>query len=150
MSTAVIVWLAAAIVFIIAEAATVSLVSIWFIGGAVCALVAASLGADTAVQLALFVGVSALLLAFVCPAVRRRFGRTPEKMNADALAGQLAIVTEPIDAAANTGAVRINGVLWTAKCPDCPRLEPGAHVIVERVEGAKLYVKPAQVPCADR
>ena len=45
MSQAVIGWLIAIVVFIVAEAATVALVSVWFIGGAVCALVAAILGA---------------------------------------------------------------------------------------------------------
>lgn len=40
MSQAVIGWLIAIVVFIVAEAATVALVSVWFIGGAVCALIA--------------------------------------------------------------------------------------------------------------
>ena len=50
MSQAVIGWLIAIVVFIVAEAATVTLVSVWFIGGAVCALVAAILGAGLGVQ----------------------------------------------------------------------------------------------------
>ena len=39
MSYEVIGWLIAIVVFIAAEAATVALVSVWFIGGAVCALI---------------------------------------------------------------------------------------------------------------
>ena len=62
MSQAVIGWLIAIVVFIVAEAATVTLVSVWFIGGAVCALVAAILGAGLGVQLAVFLVVSAALL----------------------------------------------------------------------------------------
>ena len=54
MSQAVIGWLIAIVVFIVAEAATVTLVSVWFIGGAVCALIAAILGAGLGVQLAYF------------------------------------------------------------------------------------------------
>ena len=54
MSYEVIGWLIAIVVFIAAEAATVALVSVWFIGGAVCALAAAILGAGLAVQLAVF------------------------------------------------------------------------------------------------
>ena len=50
MSQAVIGWLIAIVVFIVAEAATVTLVSVWFIGGAVCALIAAILGAGLGVQ----------------------------------------------------------------------------------------------------
>lgn len=57
MSQAVIGWLIAIVVFIVAEAATVTLVSVWFIGGAVCALIAAILGAGLGVQLAVFLVV---------------------------------------------------------------------------------------------
>ena len=135
MSQAVIGWLIAIVVFIVAEAATVTLVSVWFIGGAVCALIAAILGA------------SAALLAFACPAARKKWAKKPERMNTDRLVGETAMVTEPIDACADTGAVKINGVLWTAKCTTGERVEAGGHVTIERVEGAKLYVRPAKCPC---
>ena len=85
MSQAVIGWLIAIVVFIVAEAATVALVSVWFIGGAVCALVAAILGAGLGVQLAVFLVVSAALLAFACPAARKKGAKKPERMNADRL-----------------------------------------------------------------
>lgn len=147
MSTAVILWLCAVVVFVIAEAATVALVSVWFIGGAICALIAASLGAGAVVQLALFVGVSALLLAFAYPAARRRRAKKPERMNADRLAGQTALVTETIDAQLETGAVKVSGVLWTAKCRSGARIEAGQRVIIEQVEGAKLYVEPIAAFC---
>ena len=144
MSYEVIGWLIAIVVFIAAEAATVALVSVWFIGGAVAAAI---LGAGLAVQLAVFLAVSAVLLAFVCPIARKKWTKKPERMNADRLAGQTAIVTETIDACADTGAVRVSGVLWTAKCATGERIEKGRHVTIERVEGAKLYVRPAKCPC---
>ena len=147
MSQAVIGWLIAIVVFIVAEAATVALVSVWFIGGAVCALIAAVLGAGLGVQLAVFLVVSAALLAFACPAARKKWSKKPERMNADRLVGETAMVMEPIDACADTGAVKVSGVLWTAKCTTGERIEKGRHVTIERVEGAKLYVKPAEMPC---
>lgn len=147
MSPAVIGWSLAVAFFVVVEAMTVALVSVWFIGGAVCALIAAALGAGFAVQMVIFVAVSAILLAFVCPATRRRWAKKPERTNADRLVGQTAMVTETIDACADTGAVKINGVLWTAKCTTGERIEKGRHVTIERVEGAKLYVKPAKIPC---
>ena len=58
-------WIAAIVIFIIAEAVTVALVSVWFIGGAVCALLAAIFGAPGLAQAAVFVIVSALLLILV-------------------------------------------------------------------------------------
>ena len=77
MSYEVIGWLIAIVVFIAAEAATVALVSVWFIGGAVCALAAAILGAGLAVQLAVFLAVSAVLLSFVCPIARKKWTKKP-------------------------------------------------------------------------
>ena len=100
------------------------------------------MGAGLAVQLAVFLAVSAVLLAFVCPIARKKWTKKPERM-----AGQTATVTETIDACADTGAVRVSGVLWTAKCATGERIEKGRHVTIERVEGAKLYVKPAEMPC---
>lgn len=138
-------WIAAIVIFIIAEAVTVALVSVWFIGGAVCALLAAICGAPELAQAAIFVIVSALLL-LVCPLAKKKLKPKPERLNADRLAGQTAIVTEPIDAQLDTGAVKVSGVLWTAKCPSGARIETGAHVKILRVEGAKLLVEPAEVP----
>ena len=124
MSQAVIGWLIAIVVFIVAV-----------------------LGAGLGVQLAVFLVVSAALLAFACPAARKKWAKKPERMNADRLVGETAMVAEPIDACADTGAVKINGVLWTAKCTTGERVEAGRHVTIERVESAKLYVKPASCPC---
>lgn len=140
-------WIAAVVIFIIAEAVTVALVSVWFIGGAVCALLAAVCGAPELAQAAIFVIVSALLL-LVCPLAKKKLKPKPERLNADRLVGQTAIVTEPIDAQRETGAVKVSGVLWTAKCPSVARIETGARVKILRVEGAKLLVEPAEIPTA--
>ena len=115
-------WIAAIVIFIIAEAVTVG-------------------AADSEGT-----GRSALLLILVCPLAKKKLKPKPERLNADRLAGQTAIVTEPIDAQLDTGAVKVSGVLWTAKCPSCARIETGAHVKILRVEGAKLLVEPVEVP----
>ena len=59
----------------------------------------------------------------------------------------LIIVISNIHIVQQSGAVKINGVLWTAKCTTGERVEAGGHVTIERVEGAKLYVRPAKCPC---
>ena len=67
-------------------------------------------------------------------------------MNADRLVGETAMVTEPIDACADTGAVKINGVLWTAKCTTGERVEAGGHVTIERVRVRSSMSDPQNVP----
>jgi membrane protein implicated in regulation of membrane protease activity len=66
-----------------------------------------------------------------------------EKTNAAALEGKLALVEEPIDNAAPSGAVKINGQLWTARTENpVDRPAKGDWVEIIRVEGAKLICKP--------
>ena len=140
------VWLGLIVAFIVLEAATVNLVSIWFIGGAIAGLVCAILGAAALLQWAVFIGVSAVLLALLRPLLKKYLHVKPTKTNADRLVGQEALVTEQIDNLRETGAIRINGVLWTAKSTDDTQISPGTRVVIARIEGAKVYVKPAEVP----
>lgn len=140
------VWLGLIVAFIAVEAATVNLVSIWFIGGSVAGLVCAILGAPTLLQFAVFILVSALLLALLRPLLKKYLRVKPSRTNADRLLGQEALVTEDIDNLRETGAIRINGVLWTSKSVDDTQIPSGSRVVIARIEGAKVYVKPAGVP----
>lgn len=140
------VWLGLIVAFIVVEAATVNLVSVWFIGGAVAGLVSAILGAAVLLQFAVFLAVSAVLLALLRPVLQKYLRVKPAKLNADRLIGQEALVTEPINNLEETGAIRMNGVLWTAKSVDDTQIPAGACVVIERIEGAKVYVKPAEIP----
>lgn len=140
------VWLGLIVAFIAVEAATVNLVSIWFIGGAVAGLVCAILSVPALLQWTVFIAVSAGLLALLRPVLKKYLRVKPTRTNADRLVGQEALVTEQIDNLRETGAIRINGVLWTAKSADDTQIPIGTRVVIERIEGAKVYVKPAGVP----
>ena len=71
-----IIWIAAIIIFGIAEAATAGLVSIWFVVGAVAALVATELGAALWLQFAVFLIVSILALIATRPLARKMLDKT--------------------------------------------------------------------------
>lgn len=139
-------WLIAMIAFVAAEAATVSLVALWFVGGALAALIASLLGVGVMAQLVIFTLISAVLLALFRPLLRKRLAVKKTSTNADRLVGQEAVVTEPIGGGIDAGEVRVSGVLWTALAEH--PIEAGAHVKILRVEGAKVYVAPAPVACA--
>ena len=89
---------------------------------------------------------AALLLALLRPLLKKYLRVKPSRTNADRLLGQEALVTEDIDNLRETGAIRINGVLWTAKSVDDTQISAGSRVLIDRIEGAKVYVKPAGVP----
>ena len=106
------VWLAALVIFAIVEASTVTLVSIWFVGGSLAALIAALCGGELWLQVVLFLAVSILLLLSLRPLLRKFYSPKKIQTNAPANIGKLAIVTEDIDNLRSTGAVKLSGVVW--------------------------------------
>jgi membrane protein implicated in regulation of membrane protease activity len=148
MKSAIYYWIAAVVIFAIVEGATVSLVSVWFIGGSLAALLAAALGASVGLQLGIFVAVSAILLALLRPFVKKYAVPHRTRTNADRLIGRQALVTEQIENLKETGAIKINGVLWTAKSTDNSVIPVGAAVTITRLEGAKVYVEPVEAAVA--
>ena len=142
-----IIWLVLLLAFAGAEAVSVGLTSVWFAAGALCALIAALLGAPLWVQIALFLAVSTLCLLAVRPLAKRLLNSRVEATNADRVIGEQAQVTEDIDNIRGKGAVVIRGVAWTARSEDGLPVPAGSLVRVLRIEGVKVFVEriPAEV-----
>ena len=138
MST--IVWIAAIIIFGVAEAATVGLVSIWFVIGSVAGLIAAVLGAPIWVQVLAFFIVSIVALVATRPLARKLKGKGAVATNADRVLGGTARVTKTIDNTIPTGEVYIDGKTWSARSQSGAVIAPETLVKVIRLEGVKLYV----------
>lgn len=138
------IWLGLLIVFTIVEASTVTLVSVWFIGGSLVALIASLLGAELWLQVLLFLLVSIVLLLCLRPLAKKYL--TPKKIqtNSPANIGKLAVVTEDIDNLNATGAVRLSGVFWTARSVSGEPISAGTIVRICEIEGVKLFVEPAE------
>lgn len=137
------IWLGAVIVFGVLEAATAALVSVWFVGGAAAALLAACLDSPLWLQITLFLAVSIGILLAVRP-LMRKLNNTAVPTNLDRTVGQIARVTEEIDRAAGTGAVYVDGKTWTARSDGSAVIPTGTEVLVERIEGVKLFVTPQE------
>lgn len=142
------IWFGLLILFGILEAVTVSVVSIWFMAGSLAAILAALCGASLPVQIVLFLAVSVALLACLRPLVRKYVSPKITATNADRVIGKTAVVTESIDNIAAQGAVKVGGVVWTARSSGGKPIAAGAQVQVDRIEGVKLYVTPEEVPAA--
>ena len=139
-----ILWLILLVAFAIVEGVTVSLVSVWFIGGAAAALIAALCGAEVWLQVVLFFGVSIVLLLCLRPLSKRLLKQKKVATNADSNIGKEAIVTEEIDNLQGKGAVKIAGVEWSARSEDGSVIEKDAVVRILRIEGVKVCVPRAQ------
>lgn len=135
-------WVAALVVFLIVEAVTAGLVSIWFVFGSLVALICAALGAAVWLQIFWFVIVSVATLVLTRPLVKRYVDSRSVATNADRSIGRTAVVTERIDNLAATGAVKLDGVVWTARSTDdAVTIETGERVTVRAIEGVKLIVE---------
>ena len=135
------VWLGVTALSAFVEAATWTLVSIWFAAGALCATFAAYAGASLRLQLLIFVGVSIAACLAVRPLARRLIAPHVVPTNADRLLGAQARVTEQIDNSAAAGAVYVDGKTWTARSADGSVIPVGTQVKVQKIEGVKLLVQ---------
>ena len=143
MSGEAIFWVAAMVLFLIVEAVTVGLASIWFAIGALAALLCALIGGPIWLQVVWFVVVSVITLLLTRPLVRKYISGHTVATNADRNIGRTAVVTERIDNLAATGSVKLDGVDWMARSVDDERTIPnGAQVVVREIRGVKLIVEP--------
>ena len=141
-----IIWLALMVVFLITEASTVAMMSLWFAAGSLVAMIAALLGGPVWLQIALFLVVSAVLLSCLRPMVRKHIAPKIKSTNVDAVVGSQGYVTADIDNVAATGQVKLGGMEWTARSANGEKIPSGTLVQVERIEGVKAFVVPVKVP----
>ena len=137
-----VVWLIAMAVFLIVEGIVPGLVSIWFAVGALAALVAAMVGAPLWLQLVWFVLVSIAALALTRPLARKYVNGRVTPTNADRILGRECVVRETIDNLRGTGAVAVDGKVWTARMlNENETAREGETVIARRIDGVKLIVE---------
>jgi len=140
-----VVWLIAMVIFIILEAATVSLVSTWFIFGSLVAMLISVFGGSLAWQIFAFLGVSiislTIFLIWIKPKLNQRV-RATEKTNADRIIEKEGIVLQTIDPINNTGLIKVKGQNWSATSYNDQLIEKDTLVIVKEIKGVKAIVMP--------
>lgn len=142
MSETIVFWLIVLILSIVVEVATLGLVSIWFAGGALVAILAALLHAPIALQIILFLAVSIMLLFFTRPIAVKYFNKDRVKTNVESMIGRQAIVISEINNLQGIGQVNVGGQEWSARSNDDDiRLAVGAVVDVVAIDGVKLIVE---------
>lgn len=140
-----IIWLLLMVAFLLTEAATVAMVSLWFAAGSLAAMVASLFGAPIWLQVALFLAVAAVLLASLRPLVRKHFTPKLSRTNVDAIVDSQGYVTSDIDNVAATGTVKLGAMEWTARSADGSPIPKGTLVKVEKIEGVKAFVTAVKI-----
>jgi len=135
-----IIWTVVLVLSVVLEALTTSLIAIWFVPGAILALVFAALNFPLWTQLLAFF-ISGLGILLRVAFREKLFKNNVVATNVDSLIGKNGVVTEAIDNIKGVGAVKINGAVWSARIENGNNAELGAVVEVVSIEGVKLICK---------
>lgn len=146
MDLVAIIWTGLLLAFIIVEAACpLHLVSVWFAVGSLAALITCMLGGALWLQITLFVVVSGGLLAALWPLTKKYLTPKLVSTNIDSVIGAVGLVTTAIDNIEAHGQVKLGAMEWTARSTSGQPIEAGTRVRVDRIEGVKVFVSPAEV-----
>lgn len=140
-----IIWFCLMVMFLLMESSTVMLVSVWFAAGALTAMVASLFGAQLWLQAVLFIVVSGGLLALLRPVFKKYLAPKIVKTNVDSVIGAQGLVTEAVDNLKAEGRVKLGGMEWTARSTSGEILPVGMQIKVDRIEGVKAFVSPAEI-----
>ena len=140
-----VIWLGLMVLFLLIEAGTVALVSLWFAAGALAAILVSLLGGKLVIQGVVFLVVSCVLLALARPVLRKYYTPRITRTNVDSLPGSLGLVTADIDNVVGAGEVKLGAMTWTARSTDGSPIPAGTQVRVDRIEGVKAFVSPLRV-----
>ena len=133
-------WLGVAVIAALLEAVTVSLVTVWFVVGALVSFFLAYFGGPAWLQLIVFLVVSIACLILLRPFIMkyRKRGEAHEAT----LVGKMAVVTQDVGDESAGGRVKTpDGVTWTAISVDGSVIPAGSQVRIVNQVSIKLFVE---------
>lgn len=136
-------WLSLAVLLLVVELATTQFVSIWFSASALVTGIIVTIfeGMPIPWQITIFVVLSVVALLATKPLVKKLTKKAnKDKTNLELNIDKTAVVTETIDNIKETGAIKINGLVWTARSIDDSVIEVGEIVIFKEISGNKALV----------
>ena len=138
-------WLAVAIAAVVIESMTCDLVALWFVPGALGAMLLSLFVDASWVQITLFLLLSVLMLVLAKTVFKKYLPQNKSKTrtNADALIGTHGVVVEDVDNLRETGSVKVKSLVWTARSSDnAVKIPAGTIVTICEISGVKLICKP--------
>lgn len=131
-------WFTLFLILLFIELVTVNLVSIWFVIGAVFAILSTTFTDNIFIQFLVFIVVSVISLLVTKPLVKRFKLSRLEPTNLDRVVGKIGEVTKKIPEF-GYGEVKVLGAVWTADSSE--EIEVGTKIKVQKIDGVKLIVK---------
>lgn len=138
------IWLIIAGFFFIAEMITVGFFVFWFgIGALIAMLVSFICPGNIALQSAVFV-ISSTLLIFLTKPLVKKITKLDIKLktNAFSIIDKTGIVTQDINPTHGIGQIKVSGETWSAKTTDNSVIEKGTQIKIIKIDGVKAIVEP--------
>lgn len=136
-------WLVLSGIFIIVEIVSVGFFMFWFAVGAFITMISSLFIKNIVIQIAIFVISSTLLLFATKPFVNKFLDKDKiVKTNAFSIEGKIGKVIADIDPIDGKGQVKVNGEIWSAKTENNNIIPKDTEVIIEKIDGVKVIVKP--------
>lgn len=132
------VWTAIFILAVVVEISTTDLVSIWFAGGALIALITAIIKIPFGYQIIVWIISSAICLAIFKPLFGRKLSLKHQRTNTDQLIGEDVLVLKKVTPH-NLGEAKVRDVIWTLSSND--EIAENEYAKVINIEGNKLIVE---------
>jgi len=137
-----IIWMILGFVLLIAEMFTTTFFIMWFGVSALFTALVSWLWVDSLTfQLLIFAVCSFLLVLFTRKLTNKFSGEPSRKITQDEIIGKIGLVTETILADHSKGIVKIDGQEWRACSVNGVEIEKGKNVVIQRLQGVKIYVK---------
>lgn len=136
-------WLALTFLLLVVEIFMLDLLFLMLAAGAGAATTVALAGGPPWLQVVAGSATALLMIGAVRPVALKHLKKGPEDQltNIDRMSGIGAVALEPVTQA--SGLAEVDGDTWTARAAGDFRIEPGAAAVVESVEGATVYLRPA-------
>ena len=135
------IWLGITAAALIVEFITSEMVSVWFVGGGLIAMLLAGVGLDWYFHVPAFIVVSLLLMLCFRSLVMKKLKGKEVKTNAETVIGKEFELIDGISFN-SAGSIKINGVIWSAIAEnENAEIPAGTKVIIKRIEGNKYIVE---------
>lgn len=135
------VWFIIAVVLIIIEGLTFTLLTVWFAIAALILTILSFLPIPLIPQILIFLVISIVLLLLTRPIMLKKLKTKREKTNVDRFIGMIGVVTRKITSL-EKGEIKVGGAFWTAMIEKGESLEEGNKCRIVRIEGVTAIVEP--------
>ena len=132
------IWFMHFVLLLFIELITINLVTIWFVLGALLAIITTFITDNITIQIIVFIVSSVISLIITKPFINKIRKRKITPTNLDRVIGKSGLVTKEITKD-TYGEIKVEGNIWTATSKE--KIEKGSKAKVLKIEGVKLIVE---------